>query len=80
MNRNDRIDRNTRVLVRDGAQEILGHLGRRQRHDDIAELRRTKAEGAVAEIGIALRHAPGRLDLIGDRVRKLAKQGLIVCA
>ncbi len=49
-----------------------------QRHEQIAEAGRTEAEGAVAEVGIVSRIAPGRVDAAPDLGRKVRNEPPIV--
>ena len=50
----------------------------RQRHEQIAELRRAEAEGAVADIGIGFRRAPRVMDAFRDFGWKPGEQAAIV--
>jgi hypothetical protein len=72
------VARRQRGVVVIGAPLLGAAAIRRKRDEDIAEARRTEAEGTVMKIGIGGRLAPRRLDALADSGRELGEEREIV--
>jgi hypothetical protein len=68
-----RVARRQRRVVIGGAAVARASAVRRQRHDDIAEARRTETEGAIVKVGIVIGLAPCSVDRAPHVGRKCGK-------